>query len=186
MSNLWSPRLRDEAQRADFWPSDGAESGAPTPGISAEAEAFARGLEEGRRTVEAEFAGEREALLQMVHAADALAFPTPGMLASMMVTAVERLVSDIVGNAPVDAVLLRERAAALASLIAVNMAPVLFVHPQDAVLIDVDRLDVAIATDAELSRGSLQIRAGDERAEDGVQAALQRFRAQIAEMGIAL
>jgi flagellar assembly protein FliH len=184
MSNLWSPRLRDEARRADFWPSDDAVPVAPV--ASAEAEAFARGLEEGRRTVEAEFAGEREALLQMVQATDALEFPTPGMLASMMVTAVERLVSDISGNAPIDTVLLHDRADALASLIAVNMAPVLFVHPHDAVLFDVDRLDIAIATDAELSRGSLQIRAGDERAEDGVQAALGRFRAQIANMGIAL
>jgi flagellar assembly protein FliH len=184
MSNLWSPRLRDEARRADFWSSDHVAPIAPA--ASAEANAFARGLEEGRRTVEAEVAGEREALLQMVQAADALEFPTPGMLASMMVCAVERLVSDIAGDAPIDATLLNERAEALASLIAASMAPVLFVHPDDAVLFDADRLDVAIATDAELSRGALQIRAGDERAEDGVQAALGRFRGQIADMGIAL
>jgi flagellar assembly protein FliH len=184
MSNLWSPRLRDEARRADFWPA--GEVASIVSNMSSEADAFTRGLEEGRRTVEAEFASEREALLQMVQAADALVFPTPGMLASMVVTAVERLVFDIAGSAPTDARLLQERAEALASLIAVNMAPVLFVHPLDAALIDADRLDVPVATDPGLARGSLQIRAGDERAEDGVQAALGRFHAQIAEMGIAL
>jgi flagellar assembly protein FliH len=184
MSDMWPRRLRDEARRADFWPPNGSAPVAPA--ASCEAEAFARGLEEGRRTVEAEFAGEREALLQMVQAAEALEFPTSGMLASMMVAAVERLVTDIAGKAPIDSALLHDRAEALAGVIAVNMAPVLFVHPDDVVLLDVDRLDLAITTDAELSRGSLQIRAGDERAEDGVQAALSRLRAQIADMGIAL
>lgn len=172
-------------ERMDLW-AQACAVGTAALAVTPDADVFAQGFENGRRTVEAELAAEREALLQLVLAAEALDSPAAGLLAEMMIVAVERLVSDIAGTAPVDAVLLQERAEALASEIAGHVMPTLLVHPDDAALIDADRLDVALAADANLPRGSLQVRAGAAVVEDGVQAALGRLRAQIAAMGIAL
>lgn len=183
MSNLWSPRLRDAAQRADFWPVDTAMS-EPVP-VSAEADAFVRGLEQGRRTVEIELAAEREALLQLVQSCEALEPPAAGAMASLMLATVERLVRDITGAAPINGDLLSERAAALAAQIAGESAPMLVLHPDDLPLIDPDRLGVPVATDDTLTRGAVQARAGDAQFEDGVQAALVRLRAQMDAMGVA-
>jgi flagellar assembly protein FliH len=183
MSNLWSPRLRDAAQRADFWPADAATPTAAP--VSVEADAFTSGLEQGRRTVEMELAGEREALLQMVQSCAALEPPAAGAMASLMLATVERLVRDIAGNAAVDADLLRERVDALAAHVAGETAPVLVLHPDDLPLIDTQRLDVLVETDGTLTRGTVQARAGDAQFEDGVRPALARLRAQMDAMGIA-
>lgn len=183
MSNLWSPRLRDEARRADFWPTNRAT---PAPdAIPNDGDAFACGLEEGRRTVEVELAGEREALLQMVESCAALAMPDSGRLAHLMIATVERLVHDIAGATPIDAELLRERAEALALHVASDAAPVMLVHPDDAALIDTDRVAVPVEADVSLARGTLRVRAGDVQFEDGVDAALARLRAQMNAMGVA-
>jgi flagellar assembly protein FliH len=182
MSNLWSERLSGAAQRADFWSADGA---APMPeAVSAEAEAFARGLEQGRRTVELELAGEREALLQLVQSCDALEPQAAGPMATLVLATVERLVRDIAGAVAIDGTLLAERAAALAGHIAGDSAAVLVLHPDDVSLIDIDRLEISVETDSALARGTVQARAGDARFEDGVQAALARLRAQMDAMGM--
>lgn len=183
MSNLWSPRLRDAARRADFWPSDGVIP-ASVP-MSVEADAFAHGLDEGRRTVEAEFAAEREALLHLTQSLTAFEAPSAGSLATLIVTSVERLVRDIAGSAPIDGDLLRERAEALAAQVAIEAAPMLVLHPDDAALIDVDRLGMPVETDITLARGNVKARAGDAQFEDGVQTALTRLRAQIDALGVA-
>jgi len=163
-------------QRADFWPSERVE--AP---ISPESDAYARGLADGRATVEAELAGEREALVQLMHGLEALEVPEPGRLATMMMTAVERLVSDIAGDAPVDRALLAERAEALAACMTTETEAVLVAHPDDAAL-----LGGRATADTTLLRGTVQVRAGDRTVEDGVQTALERLRARICDLGIAL
>jgi flagellar assembly protein FliH len=158
MSKMW--------ERADFWPADRVAS--PV------ADEFTRGVAEGRRTVEAELAAEREALLQLIAGLEALEAP--------MMAAVERLVTDIAGNAPVDRALLEERAAALSALIVGESELVLAVSPDDVALFG----DRAVIGDPALPRGTVQVRVGEAVIEDGVTSALARLRAEIAAMGIAL
>jgi flagellar assembly protein FliH len=166
MSKMW--------ERADFWPADRVAS--PV------ADEFTRGVAEGRRTVEAELAAEREVLLQLVAGLEALEAPSPGSLAALMMAAVERLVTDIAGNAPVDQALLEERAEALSVFIAGEREAVLAVNPDDVAVFG----DRAVIGDPALSRGTVQLRVGEAVIEDGVTSALARLRAEIAAMGIAL
>jgi flagellar assembly protein FliH len=170
MSKMW--------ERADFWPAERI--------ASPEADEFARGLAEGRRTVESELASEREALLQLAGGLDALKPPSIGILATLIVAAVERLVSDIVGDAPIDPMVLIDRAGALAERIAAETEAVLMAHPDDAVLLDEGRIGLRVLVDAGLPRGTVQARVGDAMIEDGVAAALARLRADIVQMGISL
>jgi flagellar assembly protein FliH len=166
MSKMW--------ERADFWPADRVAS----PVV----DEFTRGVAEGRRTVEAELAAEREALLQLIAGLEALEAPSPGSLAALMMAAVERLVTDIAGNAPVDQALLEERAEALSVFIAGEREAVLAVNPDDVALFG----DRAVIGDPALPRGTVQVRVGEAVIEDGVTSALARLRAEIAAMGIAL
>ena len=165
-------------QRADFWPTVEAAS-------SPRRDDFARGVEEGRLAAEAEFADDRDVLLQMIGALPALEAPSVGLLASMMMTAVERLVTDIAGNAPIDALLLEERAVALAALIATESAAVLVTNPEDVALFGGKHV-VGVVGDATLQRGTVQVRLGEALHEDGVKSALARLRDAIEQMGIAL
>jgi flagellar assembly protein FliH len=166
MSKMW--------ERADFWPAE--RVGQPV------ADDFARGVAEGRRTVEAELAGEREALLQLVQTLEYLQPPSSGLIASLIVEAVERLVTDIAGNAPVDAALLRERANALSILFAGEAGFVLALHPEDAKVLEGA---IPVVADPMLPRGTVQARTKSGTYEDGVIPALDRLRGEIARLGIA-
>ncbi len=164
MSKMW--------ERADFWPAERL--------ALPEADDFARGIAEGRRTVEAELAAEREALLQLVAGLEVLEAPSAGLLASLMMVAVERLVIDIVGRAPVDGVLLAQRAAALSAFLTTETEAVLVVNPDDARLLG----DIEVICDPAVPSGTVQARAGAAMIEDGVASALARLRAEIDAMGI--
>lgn len=166
MSKMW--------ERADFWPAERV--------ALPEADDFGRGLAEGRRTVEAELAGEREALHQMARGLATLETPSTGLLASLMMAAVERLVIDIAGKAPVDRDLLAERAATLAAFIAGEAEPILVANPDDIALLG----DMPVIADPALPHGTVQARVGDRVVEDGVTSALARLRVEIEAMGISL
>jgi hypothetical protein len=165
MSKMW--------ERADFWPTE--PSAAPVQ------DDFARGLAEARRTVEAELAGEREALLQLVTSLEVLQSPSSALIASLIVAAVEQFVTDIAGQAPVDGALLRERAESLAASIAEECHPVLVVHPDDAALLE---LAVPVVGDPLLARGTVQLRTECSIHEDGVAPALDRMRTQMSRLGL--
>jgi flagellar assembly protein FliH len=178
MSNLWPERLLDAAQRADLWRKD-AHRRAGT-----DQDAYARGLAEGRQIVEAEFAAEREALMQLACAIEELKPPASGSLATLMVTAVMRLVADVAGRASVDADLLAERALALAELAGAETEAILVANPADCELLDTSRLTNRLVADAGVPRGSVQLRVGDAMAEDGVNAALVRLHGEFERMGL--
>ena len=171
MSKLWT--------RTDFWPAE------PAASISREDNTFARGVEEGQRVTAAEFAADREALRQLANGLDALKTPSVGTLAALIVAAVERLVTEIAGNAAIDPELLSERADALAALVADETAVVLVLHPDDAALIDEGRFATRIFRDVSLPRGTVQARVGNATYEDGVAAALARLCHEIERTGLA-
>ena len=95
-------------------------------------EAFARGFDEGAAASEAamaELSARQDALTQ---ALAALKAPASGTLAAMLSTAVVRLVEQIVGNAPIDADLLRRRCESVAACMEDNDGDVtLRVHPDE-------------------------------------------------------
>jgi flagellar assembly protein FliH len=161
--------------RADFWPTDRA--------VPAVADDYARGLADGRATVEAEFASDREALAQLVAGLDVLTPLSPGALVSLMLATVERLVSDIVGAAPIDAELLNERASALAAFVAGEAEPVLALNPDDLALLADQQLAVGLVADPALARGTVEARTASMVAEDGVGPALARLQREFARLG---
>lgn len=165
MSKMW--------ERADFWPTERIATHGD--------DGFARGLAEGRRTVEAELAGEREALLQLATSLENLEPPSGALIANLIVVSIERLVTNIVGNAPIDATLLRERADALAALIVGEDEMILAVHPDDVPLLDGA---LPVVADAALDRGTVQARSATGVYEDGATPALDRLRAEMSRLGL--
>lgn len=166
MSKMW--------ERAELWPADRA-SGAPTD------DEYARGVAEGRRTVEAEVASERDVLLQLAVSLEALQSPSVALIASLTVASVERLVLDIAGTVPIDGALLRERADALAAIVSDQSDVVLAVHPDDAHFFDATMPTIG---DRTLSRGTVEARTATSVHEDGVVPALQRMHAEISRLGL--
>lgn len=171
--------MSSEWQAAHFW------GGVSLPAPGQVIDEFVNGFEEGRRTVEAETASERAALLQLASALEALETPAPALLAAMMVTAVERLVIDIAGKVALDREILASRAEMIAQHIANEVEPVLVLHPEDATMIEAERLMLAIHEDATVARGTVRGRFRGGVMEDGVGPALTRLRAELDRMGLA-
>ena len=169
MSKAWA--------RAEFWPT-----GRANPPV---ADDYGRGLAEGRATVEAELASEREALAQLIANLETLAPPPPTVLVALMLATVERLVRDIVGVAAVDAALLNERAVALAAFIAGETAPVLALNPADLALLDDKQVAAQLVADPALARGTIEARSNAMLVEDGVGPALARLYREFAHLGVA-
>ncbi len=167
MSKMW--------ERADFWPTERVSD-------ASIADDYARGVAEARRTVEAELASERDALLQLAASLEALQSPSTALIASLIVASVERLVMDIAGAAPIDGKLLRERADALAAIVADQGEVVLAVNPDDVHLLDPMMSTVG---DPALSRGTVEARTRSMIYEDGVRPALDRMQVEIARLGLA-
>lgn len=183
MSDLWNDALRIAASRAAIWHASDGRDALSDP--IASGDVFAQGMAEGRRVAEAEFASERLALAALIESLSALDPPPPATLAAMMVVAVEAIVSDIVGSAPIDTAHLQVRAEALCNEVSEAAAPALAFNPKDLNLIDRERLAIPAIADAMLPRGTVQVRTANSCAEDGVDSALARFRTRVAELGIA-
>ncbi len=166
MSKMW--------ERAEFWPTERRE-------IAPEENDLARAVAEARRTVEAEFASEREALLQLAGSLEVLQPPSATVIASLIVASVERLVVDIAGNATIDCDLLCERAAQLAAIVADQGEVMLAVHPDDAHLLG---STISTIGDRSLSRGTVEARTSTTTHEDGVRPALERMHVEMARMGL--
>jgi flagellar assembly protein FliH len=210
MSDLWGAELSGEATRVEAWtrppqsaqfmpwsstghPRRRASDFAPPPKPSApvtdietiRSEAFAEGFEQGRQAMIAEFAREREALAELVRAAEALQPEPAGPLAAVLAETVARLVRQIVGEVRIDPAMLRERAEAIAELVSAETGPArLRMHPDDiAVLAGLD-LGVPTTADHHLASGTIVLETGEGWIEDGPQVRLARLRAQLDKMGL--
>lgn len=148
------------------------------------AEAFAQGVEEGRRAAEIEFEGEREVLARLLETVDVLRPEPSNALALLLAETVDRLVRQIVGSVEVDGDLLTRRAEAAALLIADETGPAcMHVNPDDLALIDQSRVPVNLVVDSKIERGSLLLRTGQGWIEDGPAVRLDRLRAELDRMG---
>jgi flagellar assembly protein FliH len=146
---------------------------------------FAKGFEEGRRTLEAQLAEERVALARLAAAMEAARPEPPAALATLIGETVGFLVRQIMGEVEVDADLLRRRAEAAAALVADEARPArMRLHPADLGRLADARIDLTLVPDATLSPGSVVVESRDGWIEDGPQVALERLQAQLAALAV--
>jgi flagellar assembly protein FliH len=146
-------------------------------------EAFALGCEEGRKTVEAEFAAERDALARLAEALTVLRPEPANALALLLAETVDRLVRQVAGEVEVDADLLLARAKAAAELVGKDVEPTrLRAHPDDMPYLEAARLEVPLHPDPTLSRGAIILETGHGWIEDGPAVRLDRLRAELDKM----
>jgi flagellar assembly protein FliH len=149
-----------------------------------QADAFAQGFEQGRRSVELEFEGEREALARLAESLDVLRPQETNALALLLTETVDRLVRQIVGQVEVNGALLTARAQAAAALIGQETdAARLRLNPADLPLIEAARIPVEIVGDDNIERGGLLLETGQGWIEDGPAVRLDRLRAELDRMG---
>ena len=141
---------------------------------------FALGLAEGQRLAETGFAVERGQLLALIAGAEALQDEPSEELAQLIAETVERLVRQIVVNAPIDADWLKEQADVAAALVAeADKARTLWVHPQDAaLLIDAD-MRLPVEADASMQRGTVRVETSAGWIEHGRAVYLNELRAAL-------
>jgi len=146
-------------------------------------EAFALGCQEGRKTAEAEFAAERDALGRLAESLAVLRPEPANALALLLAETVDRLVRQVVGEVEIDAKLLLARASAAAQLIGKDVEPTrLRAHPDDIPYLDAGQLEIALHPDPSLSRGSIVLETGHGWIEDGPAVRLDRLRAELDKM----
>lgn len=163
-----------------------SEDGAPVfdeEPISIEAAAYARGVEDGRRTVEMEVAAERDALARLAESLEVLQPQPANALALLLAETVDRLVREVVGAVDIDPITLLARAKAAAELVAANAAPTkLRANPEDLPFLADSDLDLVLEADRTLPRGGLVLETGDGWIEDGPTVRLERLRAELDKM----
>lgn len=146
-------------------------------------EAFALGCEEGRKTAEAEFAAERDALARLAESLAVLRPEPANALALLLAETVDRLVRQVIGEVEIDANLLLARARAAAELVGKDVEPTLLhAHPDDIPYLEAARLAVPLRADPALSRGTIVLETGHGWIEDGPAVRLDRLRAELDKM----
>jgi flagellar assembly protein FliH len=163
----------------DFEPFGMGDENKPAP----EADAYARGHDDGRRAAEVEFAEAREAVTRLAQSLDVLRPEPTNALALLLAEAVDRLVREIIGSVDVDATLLLSRARAAAAMIGENVEPSkLRVHPEDVELLRGAELGLDVEGDPSLERGAIRLETGHGWIEDGPLVRLERLRAELDKM----
>ena len=144
---------------------------------------FARGLAEGQRVAEAGFVAERHQLLALLAGAEALQDEPSEELAQLIAETVERLVRQIVANAPIDAGWLQTQAETAASMVAdADKARTLWVHPDDAALLADCPLTLAVESDPAMMRGTVRLETSTGWIEHGRAVYLDELRAALGEV----
>ncbi|PKP87945.1 MAG: flagellar biosynthetic protein [Alphaproteobacteria bacterium HGW-Alphaproteobacteria-17] len=143
---------------------------------------FARGLAEGQRVAEAAFVAERHQLLALLANAEALQDEPSEELAQLIARTVERLVHQIVADAPIDAAWLQTQAETAAALVAdADKARTLCVHPDDAALLADCPLPLALESDPAMMRGTVRIETSTGWIEHGRAVYLDELCAALGE-----
>lgn len=153
--------------------------------VQIEAEAFAQGFEEGRRTAELELAGERADMARLVAALGVLQPEEPHALGELLAETVDRLVRQIVGEVTIDGTMLAERAHAAAALIADETAPSrMRLHPADHARLGNAAIPVEMIADATIAPGTVLLESGEGWIEDGPDVGLEKLRTALDKLGV--
>lgn len=158
-----------------------AETAAHAPVVAEPGEdPFEKGLAEGQRLAEAGFAVERGQLLALVAGAEALQDEPSEELAQLIAETVERLVRQIVADAPIDAMWLKDQAETAAALVSeADKARTLWVHPQDAALLMDADIRLPVAADPSMMRGTVRVETSAGWIEHGRAVYLNELRAAL-------
>ena len=157
--------------------------GEETPKLTPEADAYARGFDDGRRAAEIELAEARDAIARLAQTLEALRPEPTNALALLLAETVDRLVREIIGSVDVDATLLLTRARAAAALIGENIEPSrLRVHPDHVELLRGAELGLEVEGDPSLEPGAVVLETGHGWVEDGPAVRLERLRAELDKM----
>lgn len=145
-----------------------------------EVDLYALGFADGQQMAAQAFDIERAALMKLIASADALLSEPSEELAVLIGEAVERLVSEIIGNAPVDRDWLNIHARRAADMVAeCDSARTMWVHPDDLPLIDSNLISLTLMADPEAERGSIRIDCSTGWIEHGTALYLDELRTEL-------
>jgi flagellar assembly protein FliH len=146
-------------------------------------EAFLMGFQEGERVTRETLEADNAARAELASALQLLAQTGEGTLATLLSQAVIRLVTQIIGEVPIDEEVLRERCTAVAACIDSDDArAVLEVSPEDLPLLQMEQIGVTLAPNPDLPRGSVRLATADGWVEDGPDVRLARLKALMDDM----
>lgn len=149
---------------------------APEPQI----DEYARGLADGQQLAATAFAQERARLQQLIAAAQALQPVEPEAVRELILSAVDRLVREIVGAAPVDPDMLRQQVDdAIEFAGPIEAGAMLRLSPGDLALLDGVQLPVEMRADPALPAGTLRIDTEHGSIEHGRAPRLEALRLQL-------
>lgn len=174
-------------EQGGFQPYAGPERRARQTGPAHEepaADDYQRGYADGVAAAEAVYMEERNRLLGLIRAVEALKPEPSEELAKMIAEAVAGLVTQIVGDAPVDGKLLVERARACATLISESdAARTIRTHPDNVMALRDAGLDLEIVGDPQMPIDGLRIDCSAGWIESGTSQYLEALRAQLGLKG---
>ncbi len=155
-----------------------------SPAAAEMVDPYQSGVAEGRLLAAAEFALEKQSLLTLLGAANALQPEPSDELAVLIGEAVEMLVRQIVGDVAIDSVLLADRAQQAAALVAeCDAARTMWVHPDDLDLLDQSILAIPLKADPAAERGSIRIDCSAGWIEHGTALYLDQLRIDLGLAG---
>ncbi len=144
------------------------------------ADQYALGFEAGQQMAAATFEIERAALMKLIASANALQSEPSEELAVLIGEAVDGLVSEIIGNAPIDRDWLNIHARRAADMVAeCDSARTMWVHPGDLPLIDSNLISLTLMADPEAERGSIRIDCSTGWIEHGTALYLDELRTEL-------
>ncbi|HEX7819239.1 MAG TPA: flagellar biosynthesis protein [Sphingobium sp.] len=153
------------------------------PVEQASQQGFVAGFQEGERMAREAAEADDSIRRELIAAIGQLGGVGEGTLASLLSHSVLRLVTQIVGEVPVDEARLTERCAAVAAHIDPDDGKaVLEVSPLDLPLIPAEGLGVALVPNPQLARGSVRLATSDGWIEDGPDVRLDRLKAMMDDM----
>lgn len=153
------------------------------PVEQASQEGFVAGFQEGERLMRETMEADDAARRALVDAINQMSGMGEGMLASLLSTAVLRLVTQIVGEVPIDEAMLAERCAAVAAHIDPDDGKAtLEVHPDDLPLIPTGSISVALSPNPQIARGCVRLATSEGWIEDGPDVRLSRLKAMMDDM----
>lgn len=176
-------RFADGQEIAQARPSAQPQSGRGDPVEKARADAFAEGFDAGMRIATENHAADAEASMRLAQALEQIVPAANGALSEMLSAAVIRLVTQIVGEAPVNADLLHQRVEAVAAFIGEEQGrSALCLNPEDITLLAGRDIAWRIQPDASVPRGSVRLDAGDGWIEHGPDVQISRLKALLDDM----
>ncbi len=167
-------------QRRGFQPRHFEPAASPSSTACGEHDDFAAGFAEGQRLAQELFAAERQHLLDLIRNAEALQAEPSEEVAVLIANAVERLLTQLTGQAVPDRAWLEKQVMCAVELIQETDAKRrLRLHPDDAALLADAQFGCAVVPDPDLARGEIRVECSTGWVEQGIPVNLARLRTDL-------